>query len=49
MGDKAIERPLLIGRSSNGRIADSDSASLGSNPSLPANFKRHYDANATHG
>src|SRR3990167_241859 len=31
------------GASSNGRTADSDSASLGSNPSAPANLFRYLD------
>ncbi len=33
-----------VGGSSNGRTADSDSASLGSNPSPPANLYRYYGA-----
>ena len=46
-------RPVLknprnapAGGSSNGRTADSDSASLGSNPSPPATQPRYYGANA---
>jgi hypothetical protein len=36
-GLAAMDVVISFGRSSNGRTADSDSASLGSNPSLPAN------------